>query len=265
MKKMFAIFAGIVFATLCQPALAAPAVISALTGTAQAIPGAGAPRALRIGDDANQGETVATGENSSLVLRFEDGQVVALTSRSRMAVNAYTFNRTDPAKSNVLLSLLDGDMRAITGLIGRRDPSTVAYRAGNITIGILRATDVTIAISGCDVAVTAADGDITRTFNGQTVSIPAGEGALALCNGQIQSAPAAQIIAGFAAQNPALGALLQSGNSTTLQVAVVDALEKSQKLPHPPGSISGTPHPPGTNSGTGKCGDKHRDGCTSHR
>jgi hypothetical protein len=253
MKKMFAIFVGVVFATLCQFALAAPGVVSALTGTAQAIPGAGAPRTLRIGDDVNQGETVATGENSSLVLRFEDGQIVALTARSRMTVNAYTYNRTEPAKSNVLLSLLDGGMRAITGFIGRRDPSRVAYRAGNATIGV-RGTDVTFAVSGGDVAVTVADGLISFTFNGQTVSIPVGEGVRTLPNGQLQVAPAAQIIAAVAAQNPALGAVLQSVNSTTLQNAVQNAVRQSQTPPPPPGSTTGTPPPPGTNSGTGAGG-----------
>jgi hypothetical protein len=252
MKKMFAIFVGIVFAALCQLALAAPAVVSALTGTAQAIPSAGAPRALRVGDDVNQGETVATGENSSIVLRFEDGQVVALTARSRMAVNAYTYNRTDPAKSNVLLSLLNGGMRAITGLIGRRDPSRVAYRAGNATIGV-RGTDVTIATSGGDVAVTVADGLISFTFNGQTVSIPVGEGVFTLSNGQVQSVSAAQIIAAVTAQNSALGELLQSVNSTTLQNAVQEALRQSLTPPPPPDSNS-TPPPPGTNPGTGAGG-----------
>jgi ferric-dicitrate binding protein FerR (iron transport regulator) len=248
MKKMFAIFAGFVFATLCQLALAAPAVVSALTGTAQAIPGAGTPRALRIGDDVNQGETVATGENSSLVLRFEDGQVVALTSRSRMAVNAYTYSRTEPARNNVLLSLLNGGMRAITGLIGRRDPLKVAYRAGNATVGI-RGTDVTIATLGGDVAVTVADGEITFTFNGQTVSISVGEGAFTLPNGQIQVASAAQIIAAVTAQNPALGALLLSVNAITLEGAVEDALRQSRTPLPPPCWTSGTPPPPGTTSG----------------
>ncbi len=253
MKKFFAIFVGIVFAALCQLALAAPAVVSSLTGTAQAIPGAGAPRTLRVGDDVNQGETVATGDNSSIVLRFEDGQIVALTARSRMAVNAYTYNTTEPAKSNVLLSLLDGGMRAITGFIGRRDPTKVAYRAGNATIGI-RGTDVTIATSGGVVGVTVGDGEITFTFNGQTVSIPLGDGARTLPNGQIQVASAAQIIAAITAQNPALGAILQSVNSTTLQNAVRDAVRQSQTPPPPPPQgLRGTPPPPGT-GGTGSGG-----------
>ena len=255
MKRMFAIFVGIVFAALCQLALAAPAVVSSLTGTAQAIPGAGAPRTLRIGDDVNQGETVATGDNSSIVLRFEDGQIVALAGRSRMVVNAYTYNRTEPARSNVLLSLLDGGMRAITGLIGRADRTKVAYRAGNATIGI-RGTDVTIATSGGAVGVTVADGEITFTFNGQTVSIPVGDGARTLPNGQIQIASAAQIIAAIVAQNPALGAILQSVNSTTLQNAVRDAVQQSRTPPPPPGA-TGTPPPPGTTgagAGTGGAG-----------
>lgn len=253
MKNIFAVLVGIALAMLSHLVLAAPVVVNALTGTAQAIPGAGAPRSLRNGDEVDQGDTVATGENSSLILRFDDGQVVALASRSRMVVNAYAYNRAEPAKSNILLSLLNGSMRAITGLVGRNNPASVSYRVRNVTVGI-RGTDVTLATADGDVAVTVADGSIGFTFNGQTVLIPAGEGARTLPDGTVQSAPAAQIIAAVAAQNPALGALLQAVNSATLQNAVRDALRQSQQPSSPPTSPLGTPRPSGSTTGTGGTG-----------
>ncbi len=255
MKKFFAIFAGILLAVLSQLALAAPAVVSTLTGTAQAIPGAGAPRALRIGDNVEQGETIATGDNSSLVLRFEDGQVVALTSRSRMAVNSYTYNQAEPAKSNVLLSLLNGSMRAVTGLIGKADPTKVSYRVRNATIGI-RGTDVTFATdeSG-NIAVTVADGMINFTFNGKTVSIPKDQGATTTPTGEIQTASAAAIIAAVASANPSLAAALNRANSDEVRNAVQNAVTQSSQPQSPgsqpaPASITVPPKPPGSGTGT---------------
>ncbi|MBL8516638.1 MAG: FecR domain-containing protein [Betaproteobacteria bacterium] len=135
----------------------AAAQVSNLTGTAQAIPGAGAPRALKQGDRVNQGETVSTGAGSSIVMTFDDGQIVALTANARLAINTYNYNKEKPAESNVLLNLASGGMRAITGLIGKAKPSNVAYRAGNATIGI-RGTDLEIGAGGDDLYVIANEG-----------------------------------------------------------------------------------------------------------
>ena len=143
-KKFFNVLMGMVmlsFLATASAVFAQAASVVELTGTATAaIITTGAPppagRALRKGDTVNQGETIKTGADSSMVLRFQDGQVVAMTSNSSMAINNYVYNAAEPAKSNVLLSLLNGGMRALTGLIGKARPQAVAYRAGNATIGI---------------------------------------------------------------------------------------------------------------------------------
>lgn len=166
-------------------AFAQVATVFELTGAAQAIPGAGAPRTLRKGDSLNQGETITTAEGSSIILRFEDGQVVALSAKSRFTIAAYTYNKTEPAKSTVLLSLLQGGMRAITGLIGKRDPALVTYKAANATIGI-RGTDITVGTVGGNLAISVTEGAISFTFQGKTTTVNAGEGADARTDGSIR-------------------------------------------------------------------------------
>jgi len=162
------------------------ATVFELTGTATAavIPAAapGAPaapapvgRALRKGDAVNQGETITTGAQSSIVLRFSDGQVTALSANSSMAINNYTYNAAEPVKSNMLLSLLNGGMRAVTGLIGKARPENVSYRAGNATIGI-RGTDVVLLFNGKFVLVQVIAGNISFSVDGKTVTVPAGKG-----------------------------------------------------------------------------------------
>lgn len=163
-------------------ALAASAVITSVTGTAQAQTGTASPRPLRLGDEVKQGDTVSTGPSSSVVIKFDDGQVAALTANSRMVINAYEYD-AKTRSGNVLLSLAAGGMRAITGLIGRLSPSRVAYRAGTATIGI-RGTDVDVLLGDNIVVVKVNDGTITFTFAGQTVTVPAGQGAIG-ANGQI--------------------------------------------------------------------------------
>jgi len=174
MKKILMLLA-VAMLTVPGLALAASAVVTTLYGTAQVQTGSAPPRALRQGDEVQQGDTVITGPRSNLVMKFDDGEVVGMTGGSRMTVTAYQYNRTQRT-GNVLLSLLQGGMRAITGWIGRTQPESVRYRAVTATIGI-RGTDVTIVTVGGNVVVSVTEGAVTFTYGGQTIVIPAGAGA----------------------------------------------------------------------------------------
>jgi hypothetical protein len=202
-----------VFAT--GAAWAQVATLAELSGAAQAIPAAGAPRDLRKGDALNQGDTVRTAAGSSAVIRFEDGQVVALTANSRFTIANYQYNKAEPAKSSVLLNLVEGGMRAVTGLIGKAKPENVTYRAANATIGI-RGTDVTIGVSGGNLVVSVKDGKVSFTFGGRTVEIPAGQGTyvpsgttnvVVVSNNDLSAAIAKASDAGAGALRDAIGAL----------------------------------------------------------
>jgi hypothetical protein len=224
MKKSFAVFLGLALAAMCQFALAAPAVVTELFGTAQATPVTGASRALSNGDSVNERDTIQTGEKSGLVMRFEDGQIAAMGANSRMTVSAYTYDVKEPAKSNVLLSLLTGSMRAITGLIGKASPQKVAFRAGTATIGI-RGTDVTFATTGGDVVVTVLDGAISFTFGGVTIPVQAGQAVLT-DKGKLTEGTIAAIQTALT-NNPALSSALESVNSSAIQNAVQKAAAAS--------------------------------------
>jgi hypothetical protein len=172
MKKISVLLAllALMFADL---ALAASAVATSVTGSAQVQTGVAPGRTLRVGDEVSQGDTVSTGGNSAVVLKFDDGQVAALTANSRMTITSYTYNPSNES-GNVLLSLVTGGMRAITGLIGRRSPNQVAYRAATATIGI-RGTDGTIATNGKDVVVTVIEGVMSLSEGNQVHTIAAGQ------------------------------------------------------------------------------------------
>jgi uncharacterized membrane protein YgcG len=191
MKKI-SVFLGLLTLLFTGLALAqGAAVVTTVTGSAQVQTGSATPRTLRLGDEVRQGDTVSTGANSSLVLKFDDGEVAALTQNSRMTITAYQY-QPEARTGNVLLSLINGGMRAITGLIGRSQPERVAYRAATTTIGI-RGTDIDVATDGTNVAVTVNDGVITFTYQGQTVTLTAGQGAFT-SNGQIRPGAAAEIL-----------------------------------------------------------------------
>lgn len=173
MKKLSLLLAlaALVFAGLASAA----AVVTSLDGTVQAQSGTAPARALRKGDELAQGDTVTTGARSSVVLKFDDGQVAALSANSRMQITTYAYN-ANTGTGSVLLSLVVGGMRAITGLIGHNQPANVNFRAATATIGI-RGSDGNMVTDGDRVAVTMNDGTFVFQFAGRSVEITAGNGA----------------------------------------------------------------------------------------
>jgi hypothetical protein len=201
LNKTISVLLALAALLFCDAAFSR-AVVTSVTGTVQAQAGTGPARTLRLGDVVNEGDNITTAAASSVVIKFEDGQVAALTANSRMQISAYQYNA--PAQTgNVLLSLVSGGMRAITGLIGRRSPNNVGYRASTATIGI-RGTDVTIATAQGTVVVTVTKGEISFTFNGQTITVPAGRGVNAKTNEAFQAQAATQIMSQLSPEIAAL-------------------------------------------------------------
>lgn len=224
MTNIFAVFLALALAVTSQFALAAAGQITALQGTAQATPQTGATRTLKHGDPINELDTIKTGDNSSLVVRFEDGQVTALGANSSMKVSAYTYNFKEPAKGNVLLTLLTGGMRSITGLIGKARPDRVAYQAGIYTIGIL-GTDVSFAVSGGNsFVVTVANGRIiVRAQGGNSVEISSLQAALGM-DGQLTTGTIDAILAQIQTTNRRLYDALIASSTNFLKNAVQNAV-----------------------------------------
>jgi hypothetical protein len=214
MKKISFLLA-LVAGLATQLALAGAAVVTTLNGSAQVQSGTEAARTLRQGDEVKQGDTVSTGADSGVVLKFDDGEVATLTANSRMTVTQYQYN-AQSGSGNIQLSLVNGGMRAVTGLIGKKSPDKVSYRAGAATIGIL-GTTVDIVASQGKVSASVESGEISFTMGSETHKVPAGQ-AVYGTDGKITQASAEAIFAQLPADMRAL-----IGNLQTLMVALNEA------------------------------------------
>lgn len=137
-------------------AFAAPiAYVHELTGNMQLQYGTRALQGLKIGDTVDSGATLITGAGSNAIVKFEDGQIVALQPDTRFAVRQYEFVKTNVAKSNSALELLAGGLRFVTGMIGATNRNAFKLTAGTATIGI-RGTDGIVEHNLATGAVTAA-------------------------------------------------------------------------------------------------------------
>ena len=82
---LFAVLVSFLLALGAGNAFAQAGYVHAMTGTATATVGT-AQRALKIGDTLESGTTVSTGDKSSAVIKFEDGQIMALTERTSFRI-----------------------------------------------------------------------------------------------------------------------------------------------------------------------------------
>jgi hypothetical protein len=87
------------------------------------------------------GDMLITTKDSYAQVEMNDGTKMTLRPNSNLRIESYQFRKEAPQADNVLLRLLKGGFRTVTGLIGKRG-NTDAYklRAGTATIGI-RGTD----------------------------------------------------------------------------------------------------------------------------
>ena len=135
----------------------------------------GAPRGVAKGDRVVEGETILTGPDGEVLLTTDDSGVLAIRPRSRLTIEAFKVNGND--KDAVILNLLRGGLRSITGWISKTAPKNYRVMTNTATIGI-RGTDHEVAI--------VEEGDNAGTWN----KVSEGGTVLASNTGQIEQTPA---------------------------------------------------------------------------
>jgi hypothetical protein len=143
----------------------AAATVSAVGGTVQLTPKNGKPGALAEGQRVESGAAIKTGSDSSVTLRFDDGQMVALTSNTSFVIDDYRFNPHKPAEGGFLSTLVRGGMRSVTGIIGKANPSEVKVKVDTATAGI-RGTDFQLFYDGTRLFISVRDGAVSMTNAG---------------------------------------------------------------------------------------------------
>jgi len=167
---------------ISSAALAVPAAyVHELVGTVHASTKDGVSRQLQVGSTLDQGEIVSTGQGSA-TLKFEDGQIIALKEKSRLNVVSYKYNKSKVADSNVVLSLLAGSMRFITGVIGGTRHDAIKINVATATLG-LRGTDVVVGFDPeGPIFITVQDGRVSFSNQGVTSTVSTGQGSVAASN-----------------------------------------------------------------------------------
>jgi hypothetical protein len=87
------------------------------------------------------GDMLITAKNSYAQLTMEDGAQMTLRPNSNLRIESFQFRKDSPKEDKVVLRLLKGGFRSVTGLIGKRgNPDAFKVLAATANIGI-RGTD----------------------------------------------------------------------------------------------------------------------------
>ena len=135
------------------------------------------PKVVGSGEGVESGQTITLGDNAHAVVKFADGQIIALQSKSIFKINSYRYDQAAPEKGESFFSLLQGGLRAVTGLIGANNKAAFKLATPTATIGI-RGTEFLFVVTPNGTYFQVISGSITITNSAGTVVINAGQTAL---------------------------------------------------------------------------------------
>lgn len=117
-------------------AYAAAGQVTHLSGTLSVRKPDGTSRLLGIKSEVQEGDMLSTEAETYARVKFVDGAEVVLRPQSQLLVQHYSFNEAKADSDNIVLSMLKGGLRAVTGLIGKRNREKVTFNTATATIGI---------------------------------------------------------------------------------------------------------------------------------
>lgn len=126
------------------------------------------------GKDIESGQAILTGPNGRAQVRFSDGGLVSLQPNTELKIANYV-DKGDPREDRFLVDFLSGSMRAITGLIGKRNRANYKIITATSTIGIRGSGFSATYNADGSMTVTAEKDGIEVCSGGVCVGLVAGE------------------------------------------------------------------------------------------
>lgn len=104
-------------------------------GSVEAVSGE-ARRQLKRRSVIHAGELVSTGKDSRAQIRFVDGALLTLDQDSELAIDEYSYQNEAGKPDQVLMRLVKGGLRTVTGAIGKSNKQAYQLETPLATIGI---------------------------------------------------------------------------------------------------------------------------------
>jgi len=120
--------------------------LKSVTGDVKILDSAGASRPARSGDAISTTEQLVTAPEAGAGLVLRDGTSLVVGPSSQLDLKQFRYDSTTN-DGGMLLQLLRGSMRMVSGLVGKTHPEAVRVETQTATIGI-RGTDFIVTADG---------------------------------------------------------------------------------------------------------------------
>lgn len=110
--------------------------ITHLSGTLSAKRADGTSKLLSVKSEVQEGDTLGTETDTYARIKFADGGEVVMRPATQIKIENYSYNAAKPESDNIVLNMFKGGLRAVTGLIGKRNREKVSFQTETATIGI---------------------------------------------------------------------------------------------------------------------------------
>jgi hypothetical protein len=220
-RNAIAIAIAVLFASAAQANVAR---VDFAVGDVSAVASDGQRRLLAKGSELRVGDTVSI-QQGRAQLRFADGAYMSLQPGTEFKIEEFRFDGKQDGSETIVMNLVRGGLRTITGLIGHANRQNYKLRTDAATIGI-RGTEFSVRYNG-SVEVFCAEGSIVVQNETGTVQLNSGEGA---------RIAGAQAVPARTAEPPVLS---PQGSPTTQVNQPVNPVQESLAAP-PAARLTGT-------------------------
>ena len=110
--------------------------VTHLSGTLAVRKNDGATRFLSVSSAIGEGDTLTTQQGTYARVKFADGSEVVMRPQTQFKIDNYKFDEQKPESDNMLVSLLKGGLRSVSGVLGKRNRDRVSCATPTATVGI---------------------------------------------------------------------------------------------------------------------------------
>lgn len=110
--------------------------VTHLSGVLTARHADGTRAVLAVKSAIQQGDSLITERETYARVKFVDDAEIVLRPGTEVAVSKYVYDEKKPQNDSVAIGLVKGGLRAVTGLVGKRNHDAVNFDTPTATIGI---------------------------------------------------------------------------------------------------------------------------------
>lgn len=160
------LFALLLFAATLARAGEMAGIVTHLSGPLLAKKADGTVKILAQKSTVEQGDTLVSEKNTYARIKFTDNSEITLRPDSQLKIDSFSFDEAKPENDNAAFELIKGGLRAITGILGKRNKERVSMRTPTATIGIRGTTYIAEYIPVLPVAGERAPGLYVQVLDG---------------------------------------------------------------------------------------------------